>query len=125
MRTANPGHNKFLIDMLTDDGRRPLPFTIHKGDTVTAYLNHGRWVADCRGEFTPDGLPCNGAELVAPGLEMMCGSCGAEHKVTFPRNHKAIEDVLDKRRSLNQNWTTETVDELTAENIENGIWEGM
>jgi len=89
-----------------------------KGETVTAYLNHGRWVADC---------PCNGAELVTPGETMLCGSCGAEHKVGFPtkKQRGEIETLLAKRNPPNQNWHGETVDELLAENIEHGLWEDL
>lgn len=83
------------------------------GETVTAYLNHDRWVADC---------PCNGAELVAPGEEMLCGSCGARHRVKFPKHRKDIEAALEKRAALYRNWhPDETVEELIAQNIEHGV----
>lgn len=86
-----------------------------QGTTVTAYINHGRWVADC---------VCNGAELVAPGLPMVCGSCGAEHKVKFPgpKARADVEKALGVRDGRHQNWKGETVAELVAENIDNGIF---
>jgi hypothetical protein len=81
---------------------------------VAAYINHGRWVADC---------PCNGAELVGPGEDMVCGSCGTISSVDFPDTAADIEKVLGLRDPYNQNWHPgETVDELTAQNIENGLW---
>ena len=88
-----------------------------KGETVNAYVNHDRWVADCL---------CNGAELVAPGETMLCGSCGAEHTVKFPgpKTRDKIEHLLGLRELDKRNWKPdETVAELLAENIENGIWE--
>ena len=84
-----------------------------EGTTVHAYINHGRLVADC---------PCNGAELVSPGLPMLCGSCGAEHKVEFPKALSKIEAALQPRPVTNQNYTVgQSVDELVAENIDHGI----
>lgn len=83
-----------------------------QGDTVVAYINHSRWVADC---------PCNGAELVTPGHKMLCGSCGAESKVTFPSDADEITALLGKRPSVNQNWHGETTAEILAENIEHGL----
>ena len=87
-----------------------------QGETVNAYINHGRWVADC---------PCNGAELVSPDHTMLCGSCGAEHKVKFPgpKTRAEIERLLDLREPNNRNWKFEPVSELEAENVEHGIWE--
>lgn len=86
------------------------------GETVSAYINHDRWVADC---------PCKGAELVTPGYVMLCGSCGAEHKVKFPgpKSRSEIERLLTARPDpYTRNWTGELVDELLAENIERGVW---
>lgn len=87
-----------------------------KGTEVDAYINHGRWVADC-----PN---CNGAELVAPGVTMICGSCGAEHIVKLPRNRKKIEEVLEVRGEKRlMNWSPgETPADLVAENIDHGIY---
>ncbi len=90
-----------------------------KGEAVVAYINLGRWVADCA---------CNGGELVTPGEIMLCGSCGRTHTVTFPgpKTKAKIEAVLGRRDPVFQNWLIgETVDELEAENIENGLWEDM
>ena len=87
-----------------------------RGETVQAYVNHDRWVADC---------PCNGAELVSPGEEMLCGSCGARHTVKFPgpKTRERIEGLLTVREPLFRNWhPDETTDELLAQNIERGLF---
>lgn len=114
MRTADKYVRARVEASLTKHGIRTF-----QGGTVDAYLNHGRWVADC---------PCNGAELVAPGLEMVCGSCGAVHQVRFPKksDRQKIEAACGKRPVLHQNWSpAESVGELEAQNIENGIWDGL
>ena len=116
MRTADKNYTQYILERLTDGGRRILPFEIHDGSEVQAYVNHGRWVADCA---------CNGAELVAPGQEMVCGSCGARNTVKFPGapTLTKIEAALSRREPYRQNWhPDETVDELVAQNIENGIY---
>lgn len=79
---------------------------------VDAYVNHGRWVADCR---------CNGAELVAPGEDLLCGSCGTTTPVKFPPNADEIDALLSKRLPVNQNWRGEDVTELIGENIAWGL----
>ena len=114
MRTADKNYTEYIFDRLTDGGRRPLPFEVHDGGTIDAYVSRGRWVADCA---------CNGAELVAPNQEMVCGSCGARNAVKFPDTRSKIESVLLQREPFRQNWQPdETVDELIAQNIENGIY---
>ena len=113
---ADKNYTDRMVDKLTDGGRRILPFEVHDGSEVEAYVNWGRWVADC---------VCNGAELVAPGQEMVCGSCGARNTVKFPgvKTRDKIEAALDPRPPLRQNWySDETVDELVAQNIEHGLY---
>ena len=93
--------------------------TIRNRKTIYAYINQGRWVADC---------PCNGAEIVEPGEDMLCGSCSMVSTVAFPdeKTRQQIETALLKRHPLKQNWTVEeTVAELEAQNIENGLWEDI
>lgn len=107
-RTADKYARKRIEAALAKNGIEPW-----QGETVTAYVNHDRWVADC---------PCNGAELVAPGEEMLCGSCGAKHQVKFPKHRADIEAALAPREPYNRNWhPDETVDELVAQNIDHGI----
>ena len=117
MQTASSNHNDILIAVLTDGGKRPLPFMIHDGTIAVAYVNHGRWVADC-----PE---CNGAEIIAQGQTMLCGSCGAEHQVDFPDKptREGIVAALTVRKPSNQNWYPhEQVTELVAQNIDHGIY---
>lgn len=86
------------------------------GQTVMAYINHGRWVADCPA--------CNGAELVEQGHRMLCGSCGAVHDVDWPSDIDEAETLLEQRPVGHQHWDRhkgETVDTLAAENIDHGI----
>lgn len=81
---------------------------------VDAYVNHGRWVADC---------PCNGGELVTPGVDMVCGSCGMTSTVKFPTVKKRgdIDGLLEKRPVFNQNWRDEDLADLLGENIAVGL----
>lgn len=79
---------------------------------VDAYVNHGRWVADC---------PCNGAERVAPGEDMECGGCGAASPVKFPAGAAEIDRLLVKRVPANQNWRGEDMAEVLGENIAAGL----
>lgn len=114
MQTASKYNRARIETTLAKVGTVPF-----QGETVHAYINHGRWVADC---------PCNGAELVAPDHNMLCGSCGAEHTVKFPgpKTKQKIERLLSLRSApIYQNWQGESTNELEAENIENGIWEDM
>ena len=111
MRTADKPTLKRIEVTLAKAG-----VDIYDGTTVLAYINHGRWVADCA---------CNGGELVAPDETMLCGSCGARNTVKFPglKTRKKIEAALGLREPFNQNWQPdETVDGLVAQNIENGIY---
>lgn len=87
----------------------------HDIGSVVAYVNHGRWVADC----TDD----NGAELVEPGERFLCGSCGAEADVVWPDDIPAAEAVLRVRPLSNRHWypQRETVSDLAAENTERGL----
>lgn len=105
---------------------------------VLARINHGRWLADCA---RPG---CRGAELVAPGVPFICGSCypqafsgdaaecarwgriaaarGEAHEVQFPEDAAALEAALAGRDEGNRNWTPgETLADLEAENAAHGI----
>lgn len=97
-----------------------------KFGTINAYVNWGRWVADC--------LNCNGAALVKPGVEMVCGGlienladpmsptpCQATFQVLFPSNVKDIERLLAPRPPANQNWKNEDLADLLGENIAAGL----
>lgn len=81
---------------------------------VEAYVNHGRWVVDC---------PCGGAELVTPGEDMLCGSCGMSSPVSLPpfKTRNQIDGLLEKRPPFNQNWRGEDMAEVLGENIAAGL----
>lgn len=84
-----------------------------------AYINESKWVADCPSEW------CRGAELIAPGHDMLCADCGMVSKVKWPKDRVEIERLLNLRPDpFRRNWLPhETVNDLLAENIEHGIWE--
>jgi len=85
-----------------------------RGDVV-AYVNEGRWVADC------PQRDCAGAELVDPEwpLFVCCSGCGCgPHCVIFPKDREKIEAALVKRQvPRTRNWLPgETVSDLQREN---------
>ncbi len=84
---------------------------VETGRRVYAYVNAGRWVADCPvdngGIACWDGNP-DGA----------CLDCGSGFMVGFPGNVDEIVDVVEGRPEANRNWTPgETVAMLAAENL--------
>ena len=88
--------------------------------TTPAYVNHGRWVADCEA--------CRSALRVSPGDEFTCLECGHhDADVFWPDDWADIDAVLALRPSiLNRNWLPgETLDDLRAENLEHGLVPGM
>ncbi len=98
----------------------PPPDRVAPDVKVTAYVNHGRWVADC-----PDRL-CGGAELVDPDEPMFfCLSCYNAHAgmawipVQFPdetERHAIETALLARERTQNRNWLPgESVDDLQEE----------
>lgn len=93
---------------------------VKAAEAVVAYVNHGRWVADC-----PDPA-CAGAELVDPAEPLFyCLSCynaavgGAWRPVRFPPRsaRQAIEQaLLERARPERRNWYPgETVEDLRRE----------
>lgn len=89
-----------------------------------AYVNHGRWVADCKMIDPLTGELCAGAELVAPGEPFVCGSCLQESPVTFPSaaGRREIDRLLAVRSVSHQHWNlAEDVAELVGENIAHGL----
>jgi hypothetical protein len=89
--------------------------------SITAEINHGRWIARCG---------CGGAEDVSPAEPVFyCLSCGnAENdgrvmKAEFPDQREQIEDELIKRTDMaTRNWAPgESADELACENVEHGV----
>ncbi len=108
-----------------------------------AYVNHGRWVAECA---TPG---CPGAERKWPGFAVKettvvdpltgnrftrlfgisadgwlhCANCGQLSRVQFPSEADQIEEVLSMRPvPETRNWMPgETLADLTAENEAHGV----
>lgn len=95
---------------------------------IYAYMNHGRWVADCP--------KCTGAEIVEPNKPFVCGSCcmddfvnkrrGLPHKnghdVIFPEWKDRVDATLKVRPLENRNWWLgESLEELHRENKEHGL----
>lgn len=99
------------------------------GADVLAYINHGRWIAECPAEG------CNGAQVASEKTrQFWCLHCGnaeidfAWRHVRFPRYRTAIESILVQRpsaradRALTRNWVRgETVIDLRAENVKHGV----
>lgn len=89
-----------------------------------AYVNHGRWVADCKMIDPLTGEECMGAELVVPGEDFVCGSCRQSSPVAFPsaKGRKEIDRLLAVRPPSKQNWNLdEDVAVLVGENIARGL----
>ena len=92
-----------------------------KADTLVAYVNRGRWVADCEADR------CDAGIAVSPNWKTAaCFGCGARYKkVKWPRDRKKAELVLEKRPVMNsRNWRGETLAVLRAENAAHGIGVG-
>lgn len=77
---------------------------------INAYVNHGRWVADCPA--------CNSAAVVTVESPYFRCGCGLRAGVQFPPEREAIEDVLGRRpMAENRNWSQgESVADLRIEN---------
>lgn len=100
----------------------PPSFDFRPQGEVLAYVNHGRWVADC--PF------CSGAMLVSPRDPLFwCVYCRMEANndwpmaCVFPLNRADIEQTLLMRPALrNRNWfPEETVDRLVRENLDHQV----
>lgn len=83
-----------------------------------AYVNHGRWVADCPTDF------CGGAVPLLPGHPFLCGNClnaecGFRYRlVEWPAERGHIEEILSERLlPETANWRPgEPTERLKAEN---------
>jgi hypothetical protein len=82
--------------------------TTTKTAHVNAYLNNGRWVADCA---------CGAGMGAYPGWASRCFGCGAIYTtVRFPKDWADGEDVLWARPRRDHEWpATKTVADLIAE----------
>lgn len=84
---------------------------------LVAYINDGRWVADCR--------TCNGGIAAGPDFdEGCCLGCGTVYplKHPSPEEIQAAEEILAVRPPLARHWrpSIESVDVLAQENAERG-----
>lgn len=63
-----------------------------RGPKAIAYVNHGRWVADCP-------LNDGGARVVSPDYEFWCIECGNTFQVEWPdkKTMRDITTVLEQR----------------------------
>lgn len=69
--------------------------------TTQAYVNHGRWIADCT---DPD---CGNAESLELGQSaVLCTNCQALHSVEWPPDAVDIDMVLERRPvPQTRNWS--------------------
>lgn len=102
------------------NGLKPIRgINVGKHAPLKAEVNHGRWI--CRCPF------CNGAEFVFLNDPLfLCTSClndgtGEYIRIKIPKSNKAIENILNKRKIENRNWTDEKLSGLTVENLEQGV----
>jgi hypothetical protein len=92
--------------------------------SINAYINEGRWIADCY-------AGCGGALLVTPADPwFFCCECGSGwYQIVFPGKitRTKIEAELMKRPTIGgvprtRNWIVgETVDQLKVQNLEHGV----
>lgn len=82
-----------------------------------AYVNHGRWVADC-----PE---CSGGIDCSPDLPRgACLDCGAVYKIDFPskKEREDVDALLSERpREANRNWDRHKGEELKLLRTENRL----
>lgn len=90
---------------------------------ATAYVNQGRWVADC------PQAGCGGAlALVRSARGFLCGNClnvacGSRYRpLVWPADRDEIEDVLAVRLlPEDANWSGESVEAIKDENEAHGV----
>jgi hypothetical protein len=92
---------------------RVAPTTKVASPRLKAYVNHGRWVADC---------PCGGGIACGPDSpDAVCYDCRTERNISFPSASRiaTATELLSARPLKHQNWRPdqgESVTELRAEN---------
>jgi len=112
---------QYALAWLAKSGRRePPPFPQGRSleRTVTAYVNHGRWLWDC---------PLCGSPYVASNdpraFCVVCFNAGdGWFPLEFPPERAAIDELLGRRPGDDsRHWTDETVEQLQAENLAHGV----
>ncbi len=88
---------------------------------IHAYVNHGRWVADCPGCNVGLQLP-RGPRQVKAGFVLVgnqCVACGTSVRIVWPDDADLIDGALNIRPLwVNRNWyPSESVADLLAENL--------
>jgi hypothetical protein len=80
---------------------------------AVAFVNWGRWVADC-----PDPDCSNAEELTAAAAVMVCGFCSRSWPIVWPVDVALIDAALSVRPvPSTRNWVPgETVTDLLDEN---------
>lgn len=100
-----------------------------------AYVNHGRWVADCAvcpsallvkplaGEVWTDGPKAGQRWSKADPFVCLDVLCGATSEIVWPDDLAPVEALLRERPNpANRNWHPwETPADLLAENVEHGV----
>ena len=91
---------------------------------MNAYLNHGRWIVDCSVDdceavlFTDRGT-CGCRDVSVCDHSTI--PCGALIVAVFPADRGDIDSLMGRRPKKNRNWETETIAELKAENLLQGV----
>jgi len=113
------GYRQFVAATLAIRWMGASPNWETRGEAIPAFVNHSNWLVRC-----PD---CPEVLVAQVGEPFYCPECqcvkngGFARPVLFPNNFRDIERVLLARAMPeHRNWTTETVDELRKENVEQG-----
>lgn len=116
---ARGGYRPYVAFQL--DGRWPgaTPDWDIRGEPIMAQVVMSDWIAVC-----PD---CQDAIVAEPGEPLYCLNCqnvkndGKARPVQFPDQREVIEKILLARFDpKTRNWSHETIEELQAENRNNG-----
>lgn len=89
--TFETADQQLAVD-LTGLERGLKPGALNLGPKAVAYVNHGRWVAEC---LTPY---CGGARVVSPDHQpFWCVECGESYLVEWPADMREITSILEQR----------------------------
>ena len=115
-------YREFLSDLYHRKGHGGLPPETSVIGQIEAYINHGRWIAECP-------TRCGGAVIADSGVPLfVCYECGGDwYSVVFPPEKTAIEVLLMRRPPVGREPTTrnwypgESVADLARQNQEMGV----